>query len=59
MITKIRTSIKLCIVACGSQRQTGNLLDQFVKVNEYAFNWISNHVKLHSKDFTKYLKNSQ
>ena len=63
LLQKSEQTLNFASVACGSQRQeTGNLLDQFVKVNEYAFNWIKQSREAYiQKDFTevfeKYINN--
>ena len=63
LLQKSEQTLNFASVACGSQRQEiGNLLDQFVKVNEYAFNWIKQSREAYiQKDFTevfeKYINN--
>ena len=63
LLQKSEQSLDFASVACGSQRQeTGSLLEQFTKVNEYSFNWIKqSHETYIQKDFTevfeKYINN--
>ena len=63
LLQKSEQTLNFASVACGSQRQeTGNLLEQFAKVNEYAFNWIKQSREAYiQKDFTevfeKYINN--
>lgn len=63
LLQKSEQTLNVASVACGSQRQeSGNLLDHFVKVNEYSFNWIKQSRETYiQKDFTevfeKYINN--
>lgn len=63
LLQKSEQTLNIASVASGSQRQeTGDLLNHFVNVNEYAFNWIKqSRVAYIQKDFTevfeKYINN--
>ena len=59
LLEKSEQSLSFAAAACGSQRQeNGELLNNFVKVNEYSFNWIKQSRELYvQKDFTDIFKN--
>lgn len=63
LLQKSEQTLNFASVACGSQRQeSGDLLNNFVKVNEYSFNWIKQSRETYiQKDFTdvfeKYINN--
>ena len=59
LLEKSEASLNFAAAACGSQRQeSGNLLDHFVKVNEYSFNWMKQSRDLYiQKDFSEIFKN--
>ena len=63
LLQKSEQTLSLASDVCSSQRQeTGNLSEQFAKVNEYAFNWIKQSREAYiQKDFTevfeKYINN--
>lgn len=63
LLQKSEQTLNLAANTCSSQRQdTGDLLNYFIKVNEYAFDWIKQTRQTYiKKDFTdvfeKYINN--
>ena len=59
LLEKSETSLSIAATACGSQRQeSGNVLEYFIKVNEYSFNWMKQSRDLYiQKDFGNIFKN--